>query len=253
MAVAVLGTLAFTGEARADDGPLYALGRMMDASPTLTLVTSSVVILADASFTTVDGIAATKNQDLGLGLSAMEVAVATPQALGFALAPFFFDIHRWETAETVGLLIPFQAWSAALATHGIWSLASDPVEQPGRVGASFLIGANWAFTTTALGCLSFGKPSPMGVAALQIGITATSAGFTIFRAVDDDVHGAEWGALSAWSLFLLGHGIASAVIDAKESNDGYAARGPERRLASIPVPTFQMRDGAYTFGALGAF
>lgn len=251
---ALAATAAY--EARADDGPVYALGRMMDASPTLTIVTSGVVILADAGFTTIDGIAATKRQELGLGLSALEVTLATPQALGFAMAPFFFDISRWDTGETIGLLIPFQAWSAALATHGIWSLAPDAVEQPGRVGASFLVGLNWAFTTTGIGCLSsWGKPAPMGVAALEIGFMASEAALTIERAVDDPDHAGEWGGLATWSLFMLAHGIGSAVISAKKSDsyDYESAAGVGKRRGWMAMPSFTVKDGAYTLGAVGQF
>lgn len=247
--------LAAAREARADDGPVYALGRMMDASPTLTIVTSGVVILADAGFTTIDGIAATKRQELGLGISALEVTLATPQALGFAMAPFFFDISRWDTGETLGLLIPFQAWSAALATHGIWSLSPDAVEQPGRVGASFLVGLNWAFTTTGIGCLTWGKSAPMGVAALEIGFMASEAALTIERAVDDPEHAAEWGALATWSLFMLSHGIGSAIISSRTGDryDDYGGEAARRRRGWTAMPSFTLKDGAYTLGAVGQF
>ncbi|MFO0611742.1 MAG: hypothetical protein U0414_04075 [Polyangiaceae bacterium] len=247
--VAALVALTSSRDARADDGPLYALGEMFKDSPTLAIVTSSVVVLADASFTTVDGVAATKRQELGVGFSATEAIVATPQALGFALAPFFFDISRWEPGETLGLLIPFQAWSAALATHGFWSLAPNAVEQPGRVGVSFLVGANWALTTTAFGCLSWGKGSPGALAALEIGFSTPEAVLAIERAVDDPDHGAEWGALSAWSLVILAHGIGSAFT-AKRSPD-YVEGAAAARAAWAPY--FTMKDGAFSLGAHGAF
>lgn len=253
--VGLLGA-AFIGlcpsDARADDGPLYALREMFKDSPTLAIVTTSVVVLADASFTTVIGIAATKNQEVGLGIAATEVAVATPQALGFALAPFFFDINQWETVETIGLLIPFQAWSAALTTHGIWSLAPDPVEQSGRVGVSFLVGANWAFTSTALACLSWGNGAPMGLAALEIGVSAPEAALAIERAVDDPEHAGEWGALAAWSLAILGHGIGSAIVASKNDSSSYPQRAARARF-DVPAPYFTVKNGTFSFGALGQF
>ncbi len=109
-----------------------------------------------------------------------------------------------------------------------------------------------AFTTTGIGCLSWGKPAPMALAAVEIGFAAPEAALAIERAVHDTEHQAEWAALSAWSLLILGHGIGSAIIGSKGDSPPLAeARAPARSV--VAAPYFTASEGAYTLGAVGQF
>ncbi|NUP13559.1 MAG: hypothetical protein HOW73_46580 [Polyangiaceae bacterium] len=238
-----------TSSARADDGPITALKNMFRASPTLTIATSTVVILADIGITAVVSVDAARGLDSDQGLHLVEIGVAAPQALLFAAAPFFFDIDEWKPEENMLLLFPFTAWSGALLTHGIWSLSSTEVEPLTRLGVSGLVGLNWALTTEGVACLSRGKAAPQEIAIAEVVVGAGETALSIERAVSVKDASLEWGLLAGWSAVILGHGIASLVIGTKsEPEPDYLGENQ----ASFS-PWLAPSDGGLTVGAAGAF
>jgi hypothetical protein len=247
--LAVVSSTA-TAAARADDGPLDALDHMLGDSPTLTIVTSGVVVIADASATTIDAMDAFRGTSSERGFYAMELAIAAPQAAGFSLAPYFFHIDRWSPAENLLLLLPFQAWSTALATHGAWSLASTSLPSNARLGVSFLVGANWALTTTAIGCASWGDPSPLEVAVTEVGVGGSEAIFSFVRAAGDETHTVEWVLLGTWSSLILAHGIVS-LVDAPSADTD--ERPASARAAPFAAPYATPVEGGAVAGVSGLF
>ena len=241
-------TIAFSSTARADDGPLTALKNMFKASPTITIVATSVVALADGAFGVMSGLAALQDRDLEKGFYVAQTVVAAPQALGFSLAPFFFDIVRWKPEENVLLLLPAQVVSASLATHGLWSSLSTSIEPAPRLGVSAMLGANWAFTANAFGCLFQTRWSPIEIGVVQTLTMTPEFGFAIERMVNDPAHRGEWGALMAWSAIMSAHGVASIA-------DGIISERPgSRSHAALPaMPFIAPASEGLVIGAAGMF
>ncbi len=250
---ALAATLLAPSDARADDGPWRALGNMMDASPTLTIVTTSVVLLTDASLTTLDLVDALQARSADRGVYAVQTIVAAPQALGFSLAPFYFDIDRWSPAENLALLLPAQAWSAALTTHGAWSLSRPSFDPVSRLGVSFLVGVDTAFSTTALGCAFRDRWVPLEVGIAELSSSAVQLGLAIERGIDDPAHSAEWASLGAWSTVLATHGALSIALgDAHD--DGDAPPSSARNADAVrAAPFVTPSPGGLVVGATGIF
>jgi hypothetical protein len=246
---ATAAAVCATSVARADTGPLHALERMLDESPTLTIVTTSVALVADGGVTTLDLMDALRGRSAERGFYAVQTAIAAPQAIGFALAPFYFDIDTWKPAENLLLLLPFQTLSSSLTTHGIWSIARPDFDPAARFGASFLVGLDTAFSTTALGCASREHWAPLEVAIAELSAGALELGLTFERALDDPDHSGEWAALAVWSSLLSTHGALSLALGEESEGDGYARRDPAPGAAPFVTPT----AGGLTVGALGVF
>ncbi len=239
--------------AHADTGPVRALGQMFDESPTLTIVTSSVLVLSDAGFTTLDAIDARRGVDTSKAVATFEAVVATPQAIGFSLAPFFFDINRWRPTENLLLLLPSQIWTSMLATHGVWTTASTRLPPKDRLGVSALIGIDWAFTLTGVGCLSREIWYPMEVGIAGSVLTSITMSLSIERAVHDSAHKAEWGSLAAWSIVPLFYSVGSILGRLDNQGSRNYDRVDERRTATPRlVPYVVPEDGGASIGIAGA-
>jgi hypothetical protein len=244
----VLLSLGVAREARADDGPITALKNMLNASPTITLVSTGVVVLADGTFTVLSGLAAVQDRELEKGVYVGQTVLAAPQALGFSMAPFFFDIVKWKPVENILLLLPAQIWSSALTTHGMWSSLSTAVEPLPRFGVSAMIGANWAFTANAIGCLYWTRWSPIEIGIPQAILMSAEFGLSIERMVNDPEHRGEWAGLLAWSALMSAHGVAS-ITDGIISNR--PGSYPSGALPVVPfvAPTY----AGLVLGASGQF
>jgi hypothetical protein len=244
----VLAALARGKEARADDGPLTALKNMLNASPTITLVSTGVVVLADGTFTVLSGLAAVQDRELEKGVYIGQTTVAAPQALGFSMAPFFFDIVKWKPVENVLLLLPAQVWSSALTTHGLWSSLSTSIEPLPRFAVSAMIGANWAFTANAFGCLYWTRWNPIEIGIPQAVLMSAEFSLSIERMVNDPEHRGEWAGLMAWSAIMGAHGVASIADGVISNRPGSYVEG------SLPVVPFVAPTYAgLVLGASGEF
>ena len=247
-ALVALAVLGVGREARADDGPLTALKNMLNASPTITLVSTGVVVLADGTFSVLSGLAAAQGRELEKGVYIGQTVTAAPQAIGFSLAPFFFDIVRWKPVENVLLLLPAQIWSSALATHGMWSSVSVGTEPLPRFGISAMIGANWAFTADAFGCLYWTRWNPIEIGVPQTILMTAELALSIERTVNDADHRGEWGALVAWSAIMGAHGVASIADGIISNRPGSYVEG---RLPAMPF-VMPANEGL-VLGASGRF
>jgi hypothetical protein len=249
--LAVAALLASAG-AHAGDGPIEALGNMLNASPTLTIVSGGVLFLTDASMTTVGIVSAVQRRNSERGIYVTELVTAAPQAIGFAIAPFAFDISQWKPEENLLLLLPFQAWSAALATHGSWSLGPSDLAPGARFGVSFLVGMNTAFSATAIGCGAvWGRWAPLEVGIAEMGLTGVETGVAIERAIHDEKHSIEWGLLAGWSTLLVAHGLLSTTYRALEEGrfDREQRYGALQRLQL--TPWFSPAEGGAMVGIYG--
>jgi hypothetical protein len=211
-----LGLLAATiltpAVAFAGDGPAEAIRNMFGDSPTLTVVSLSVVAGVDLSFLMI----ATRDAIRGYGsddaVYATQGALAGLQAAGFLAAPWFFDVDRWSPEENLGLLLPAQILSSTLLVHGTWSL-TDSLEPSTRLLVSALIGGNLAFTTIGLSSLSRERWAPFELAIAEVCHTTLASAISIERIARTNGFEAEWGTLLGWSLFGLGHGVGSILVE----------------------------------------
>lgn len=209
----VAAMLATPATARAGDGPAQAIGRMFDASPTLTIVSLGVVGGVDLGFLMI----ATRDAIRGYGSDdatySIQTALAGLQSFGFLAAPSVFDVGDWSVAENLGLLLPAQLMASTLTVHGAWSLASDTLEPSSRLGVSALVGGNVAFTSIGLGQLTRERWAPLELAVAEVCHTTLASAVAIERLVRTDGYEAEWGALLGWSLFGLAHGAGSILVE----------------------------------------
>lgn len=252
-ALALASILALAPEARADDGPVDALGNMLRASPTITLVSTGVVVIADGTLTGLTVVDASNGRESPESVLLLESIVAVPQALGFGAAPSFFDITRWKPVENLGLLLPAQAWTGAMYVHGTWSLISQNLEPGPRLGVSYLIGVNYAFSATALGGLFQEKWAPFEVGIAEMGCSGVELAVTIERAVRDAPRRGGWAGLAAWSSVLFAHGLGSILVNNPDSRvserDEDAATRSAARIAPYLTP---IPDGG-SVGVTGEF
>jgi hypothetical protein len=126
-----------------------------------------------------------------------------------------------EILETPGLnvlLVP-AIWSNHLMTHGIWALASDKVHPRDLYGVSWAIGANFAFTSGAVGAAIDKRlgGSTYGIIEMVAMTPTILVGLSKLSARDDE-QGA-WGALTGWSGVLFLHGLASTVVGFREADE----------------------------------
>ncbi len=243
-----IALLCFSREARADVGPVEALEKMYRSSPTLTIVMSSVLVLADVGLTTNAAIDAARGRNPSTGVNVVQTSVAAPQAIGFSLAPFFFDLNDWRPTENLLLVLPAQAWSMGLTTHAIWSQSSHAIAPVPRLGVSMWMGVNWAFTITALGRLAdeAWPPLEVGIAGASAGLVGTAVG--VGRAVDDSPRELEWGLMAGWSGGVLAFGVANIL--GRLDNQGARNYGVRRRSAVKPWLTTW--EGGGVVGVSGA-
>jgi hypothetical protein len=228
-AIALTPAVAFAG-----DGPAEAIGRMFDASPTLTIVSLGVVGGVDLGFLMI----ATRDAIRGYGsddaVYSIQTALAGLQSFGFLAAPSVFDVGDWSPAENLGLLLPAQLLSSTLTVHGAWSLASDTLEPSSRLLVSALVGGNLAFTAIGLGQLTRERWAPLELAVAEVCHTTLVSAISIERLVRTEGYEAEWGALLGWSLFGLAHGVGSVLVEMPGSR--VSVREPEetRRIGWSP-------------------
>jgi hypothetical protein len=190
---------------------------MLDASPTITSVAVGSVLLADLSFLLIGTRDAIRGQSSEAGLYGVQAGVAGIQTLGFLAAPIAFDISRWQLGEQLLLLLPAQVMASTLLNHGVWSLVEDPADPASRLGVSFLVGGNAAFTSIGIGGLTREKWAPWGLGIAEVAHTVLAASISVERMVNDQEHRPEWAGLFAWSLIGLSHGVGSILVGAPGS------------------------------------
>ncbi len=112
----------------------------------------AIGIGANVTFTVHDASVALDNKRPTTGWGIAETVLTPPQALLFN-GGLVYAQGSGEIEKSPGyhfLLLP-ATWTSQMATHGIWSLASDKVHPHDLYGVSWAIGANLAFTSGAVG------------------------------------------------------------------------------------------------------
>jgi len=251
--------LACPAKAFAADGPGEYMKDLWRQNPAVVIVGSITVFGADLTAIIAASITASRRQPPDSSFLWTELVLATPQAIGFGLAPFLYDTEKWTPLERDVLFLPLQTLTGALAVHASWSLAAGnsgigttgAMTPAARLGVSFLIGANYAFTANALGTATvWVKWAPLDFAVTEIVYGGAETAFAIERAVVDKVHRAEWGTLSGWAAVICGHGIASAIGDADDHSPKSEAR---RRAPTAVAPWIVPAAGGVSAGVVGRF
>jgi hypothetical protein len=149
-------------------------------------------------------------------LAITKIVLCAPQAVFYHGLTFYSAIDGGE--EELTLLATFgAAWTGAMTTSAIWSLADD-IDPASLYGISWAIGTNSAFTAAALGNLFSESPWKgriFGIAemASMVPTIAVSA----IRLADPTSAQPAWGALAGWSGLLFVHGLATTIRKDKPS------------------------------------
>jgi hypothetical protein len=205
---------------------------------TFLLITGASLI-ADVTFTIHDVTLLRNGERQATGWAIAETVLTAPQAI-FLDGALSYMHARGDDDDLIpiDILTVFPAtWTTQLATHGIWSLASDRARLGDLYGVSWAIGANLTFTAGAISG-AFGKRlgGPVFGVLEMIG-TAPSIAVGIYRSVQpSEPDRGAWIALSAWSGTLFLHGLLSTVVPApkKDEEDETATR---HRLPFMFSPT----------------
>ncbi len=233
--------------ARADWGS--DLGRSIENF----LLFTTASLIADATFSIHDGVLLHNGERQATGWAIAETALTAPQAI--ALDSALAYVHaRGDDDELIPIdvltIIP-ATWTSQLATHGIWSLASDKVRIEDRYGLSWAIGANLTLTVGAVsGAIGKRLPGPVFGIMEMVG-TAPSIGVGLYRSIghpDADRH--AWIALTAWSSALFMHGLLSTAIPTPR----YKPKHPSGSMNPMPfmmMPTV-VSDGTRQMPGIAA-
>jgi len=254
-----LFALACPARAFAADGPGEYLKDLWRQNPAVVIVGSITVFGSDITATAAASINASKRQPPDSSFLWTELVLATPQAIGFGLAPFLYDTEKWTPLEREVLFLPLQTLTGALSVHASWSLAagnsgmisSTDISPAARFGVSFLIGANYAFSVNALGSATvWSKWAELDRAVIELLYAGGETAFSIERAVVDKAHRAEWGTLAGWSGVLVFHGVGSMIVDLGDHHmPGDLQRPPTAALA----PWFAPVSTGFGGGVAGTF
>jgi hypothetical protein len=183
-----------------------------------TLVVGGVVVGTDVAFTVHDAAVTASGEHSSKGWSVAETIVMTPQALAFnaGVVAMAASGDMKKEAASAFLVIP-AAWTGAMATHGMWSLASDKVNPGMLYGVSWAVGANLAFSSGAIAS-AFKKELPgLTFGVIEVVGTVPSLAVSASQLANPTVEPkAGWALLSVWSGALLVHGTASIVAGFKQ-------------------------------------
>jgi hypothetical protein len=196
-------------------------------------------LIVDVTFTIHDATLQWQNKRQSTGWAIAETALTLPQVglfnAGLTWAHSKGDNDDISTMDALAV-IP-SVWTSQLATHGIWSLASDKVRLGDLYGVSWAIGANLTFTVGAVSGL-FGKRlgGPIFGIMEMVGTTPSIA-VGLYRSLGKvDADQPAWIALTAWSGVLWVHGLASTVIPNPKKNTD-EKKSAARRLPFTATPT----------------
>ncbi len=198
----------------------------------VVVTVGAIGIGANLAFTVHD---ASLAQDMELptkGWAIAETVLTPPQAIIFNGA--LVGAHAsGEIQKSPGhnfLLLP-AIWTSQMATHGIWSLASNKVHPHDLYGVSWAIGVNLAFTSGAVGGAIEKRlgGSTYGIIEMVAMMPTVVVGLSKLSVRDDEQ--VAWGALTAWSGVLFLHGLASTVVGFRQADAEEKEREKEERKA----------------------
>lgn len=176
---------------------------------------SAASLVVDVTFTIHDASLQWQDQGQSTGWAIAESVLTVPQAgvLNYGISWAHSKGDNDDIVAMDALAVIPSVWTSQLATHGIWSLASDKVRLGDLYGVSWAIGANLTFTVGAVSGV-FGKRlgGPIFGIMEMVGTTPSIA-VGLYRSLGRvDADQSAWIALTAWSSVLWLHGLASTVI-----------------------------------------
>ena len=195
----------------------------------------AIGIGGNIAFTAHDASLAIDNERATTGWSIAETVLTPPQALlfngGMVWAQASGDIQKSPGLHL--LLIP-ATWTSQMATHGIWSLASNKVHPDDLYGVSWAIGANLAFTSGAVGAAVEKRlgGSTYGIIEMVAMTPTIIVGLSKVSARDDEKE--AWAALTAWSGVLFLHGLASTVQGFRDADA--EEKGKQKQKTTFRLP-----------------
>jgi hypothetical protein len=128
----------------------------------------------------------------------------------------------------------------ALATHGVWSLASPDENPVAQFGVSWAVGADLMLSTVVLSAAANKHMTGVGFGAVEMASTAPSIATGIYKLADpSQSEVGAWSALTAWSGVLFVHGAASFVMGLVEKSP--PAQAP--KAARLPFTLAPMVTG----------
>lgn len=196
----------------------------------------AIGIGANVAFTAHDASLAIDNERPTTGWSIAETVLTPPQALlfngGLVWAQASGDIQKSPGLHL--LLIP-ATWTSQMATHGIWSLASNKVHPDDLYGVSWAIGANLAFTSGAVGAAVEKRlgGSTYGIIEMVAMTPTIIVGLSKVSARDDEKE--AWAALTAWSGVLFLHGLASTVQGFRDADAEEKEKQKKKTTFRLPL------------------
>lgn len=200
-ALVLTGWLACPDVARADDEVLHVFEGIGVAG----------AIVGDVVFTTYDVATASKGDQPEKGWMIAQTAVAAPQTV-VAYIVIVADSQNPDFEARAPLALPLGVAASSLATHSIWSVATDRFPPAPRLGASWLIGSNLTFTALSLSETFSGKLLPKSLALVQSLVMTPEAVICAVEAVNDPQGRGGWIGLAGWSGVLATHGVLSFLV-----------------------------------------
>ncbi len=167
-------------------------------------------IVGDVVFTTYDVATASKGEQPEKGWMVAQTAVAAPETV-VAYIVIVADAESPDFEARAPLAIPLGVAASSLATHSIWSVATDRFPPAPRLGASWLIGTDLTFTALSLSETFNGKLLPKSLALVEGLVMAPEAAICAFEAVKDPSSRGGWIGLAGWSGVLATHGVISLL------------------------------------------
>ncbi len=197
---AALG-LAFPEDARADDDTVLHVFEGIGVAG---------AIVGDVVFTSYDIATASKGQQPEKGWMVGQTALAGPQTV-VSYIVIAVDAENPDFEARAPLAIPLAIAGSSLATHSIWSVATDRFPPGPRLGASWLIGLDLTFTTLSLSETFSGKLMPKGLGIVEALVMAPEAVLGAVEAVRDPSARGGWIGIAGWSGVLATHGVISLL------------------------------------------
>ena len=236
-AAALVASFASAETARADDDSETSVVEILEG------IGAAAAVIGDVVFTSYDIGTAADNHQPDKGWMIAETSFGVPETAGTYIY-IIAKIQDPAFEKSAPLLIPITMAASSITTHGIWSIASDRLPPGPRLGASWLIGTDFAFTAISLSETLNGKLLPKPIALAEMLIMTPEAVVGGVAAAKDPTARGGWIAIAGWSGVLAVHGLVSFL--AGVANVQPPVKAPPQRSLPPPDPEPPPAGGAPT-------
>jgi len=171
----------------------------------------AAAIVGDVVFTTYDIATASKGKQPDKGWMVAQTALAAPETV-VTYVVIVADAENPDFETRAPLAIPLGIAASSLATHSIWSVATDRFPPAPRLGASWLLGADLTFTALSMSETINGKLLPKSLGLVEGLLMTPEAVLGAYEAVKDPGARGGWIGIAGWSGVLATHGILSFLV-----------------------------------------